>query len=392
MTSFGHSCRSQWLLDPDVTYLNHGTVGATPIAVLEEQRKIRDEIERQPAKFLFRELFETTPPQQHIATPRLRAAANTVGEFVGADGDDIVFVDNASAGVNAVLRSFPFDAGDTLVLTSFGYGSFPGLADFVQRRHGVNIVTIDLPLPVLTHEELIEAFSAGLPQGARMVIVDHIASATGMRMPIEEMAKICRERGVLLFVDGAHAPGSIHLDISAIGADLYVGNLHKWMWTPRSSAILWARPELQPLLHPTVLSWGYNQGFRAEFDLVGTRDPSAHLTAPSAIAHLKNAGFDSVVHHNHSLVRQARDLLCAEWDVHPITPDDGLCTLVAVPLPSRLGLTPQDVPAFRNTLLDTHNIEVHVASSKGQIWVRIAAQIYNDLTDVERLASVVNGL
>ncbi len=381
MTSFGPALRDLWRLNPAVTYLNHGTVGAPPLAVLQAQRRLRDHIERQPAQALFREVG-----------PQLRAAADRVGAFLRADGDDLVFVDNTTSGVNAVLRSLPAEVGDTVVLTSLGYGSFPGVAEFIAQQRGLRVHTIDLPFPAFDPQRLVEAFEAGLPDTARLAVVDLIASATGMRLPIEAIAKICRERGIWLLVDGAHAPGHIDLDIAAIGADLFVGNLHKWMFTPRSSAILWARKDHQPWLHPPVMSWGLGQGFCSEFDQVGTRDPTPHLCAPAALDWIDSMGFDAIRNHNHRLAVDAGELLARAWETEPLLGEPLVANLVPARLPARIDLKPDGVAAFRDMLFHDHHIEVHVACEGGLAWVRVGAQIYNDIADVQRLADVVSAL
>jgi isopenicillin-N epimerase len=380
MTPFGRAWRDRFHLDPEVVYLNHGTVGLTPIAVLEAQRRIVRDIERNPARYLLRELTEVGGLP---GVPHLRAAADRVARFLGVEGRDLVFVDNTSTGINAVLRSFPFERGDTVALTSLGYGSVVNTANYVAERQGLVVHTVPLPFPVANPETVVEAFEAGLPASCRLAIVDHIASDTALLLPIAEIAAVCRARGTLLLVDGAHAPGSIALDIAASGADIYVGNLHKWMWTPRSSGILWARPELQPWLRPTVISWGTT--FTASFDLPGTRDPSPHLSAPAAIALLEDG---AVREHNHRLVWAGGRHLAERWGTELVTPESMVATMVSVPLPARFGTTKADALALRSRLQE-QGIELHVGADGERAWVRVAAQVYNELADFERAGEVI---
>jgi isopenicillin-N epimerase len=390
MIPFGRAWRERFPLDPEVVYLNHGTVGVTPLEIGEVQHQIMRDIERNPARFLLRELTEVGPGPARGGLPHLRAAAERVAAFLGVEGRDLVFADNTSTAINAVLRSFPFESGDVIVLTSLGYGSVAHAAGYVARRQGLSVHTVPLPFPVADPAAIVAAFEAGLPPKARLAIVDHISADTALLLPIREMARVCRERGILLLVDGAHAPGSIALDIDTIGADLYVGNLHKWMWTPRSSGILWARRELQPLLHPTVISWGTT--FTSAFDLPGTRDPSPHLTAPHAVELLERIGLDAIRQHNHDLVWAGGRLMAERWGTEIVTPESMVASMVCVPLPTRLGVTRTSALQLRLRLQDEHQIELHVAGDESRGWVRVAAQVYNELSDFERAAEVIAAL
>ena len=248
MPIFGPVLRSEWLLDPDVTYLNHGTVGATPKRVLAHQRAIVDEIERQPARYMLRELAD---PEGTATTPlRLRVAAAAVAEFVGVASDDLVFVDNITAGANAVLRSFPFSSRDELAVTNLGYGGVVNTAAYVARTIGGTLRTIELPQPGAAQGDYLEAIAAGLGERTRLLVVDHLTAATALVLPLAEIAALCHERGVLVFADGAHVPGTLAVDIDAFGVDWYAANLHKWAWAPRSAGLLWTAKEHQAYLHP----------------------------------------------------------------------------------------------------------------------------------------------
>jgi isopenicillin-N epimerase len=272
MPTFGPAMRSEWLLDPDVTYLNHGTVGATPRRVLDHQRAITEEIERQPAKFMLRELADSH--RDFTAPSRMRVAADAVAEFVGVAGEDLMFVDNITTGANAILRSFPFADGDEIAVTNLGYGGVVNAATYAARTIGGTLRTIELPQPGAARGDYIEAVAAGLGERTRLLIVDHLTPGTGLILPLAEIAGLCHERGMLVLGDGAHVPGNFPVDIDSFGVDWYVANLHKWAWAPRSAGVLWAAKQHQDYLHPTVISWGLDHGIAAEFDLPGTRDPS----------------------------------------------------------------------------------------------------------------------
>jgi isopenicillin-N epimerase len=385
---FGHAMLAHWPLDPACLYLNHGTVGVTPRRVLAAQQAIRDEIERQPSRFMLRELTEIDMGARNPGPPRMRAAAEVVGAFVGARGEDLAFVDNATTGANAVLRSLALRPGDEILLTDIGYGAVGNIARFVARERGASVKTVVIPFP-FDPGEIVSAIAAAIGPRTRVVVVDHITSETALLLPLAEIAARCRARGVPVLADGAHAPGAIALDIPAQGVDWYVANLHKWGWAPRSSGILWAPPERQAGLHPPVISWGLDQGFTAEFDLVGTRDPSAHLAAPAAIAFMRELGLDEVRAYNHDLAWSAAQLLVGRWGTIHGGPERMVATMATVALPERLGAARDDAARLRDVLLFEDHIEVPVFAARGRLWLRVSAQIYNEISDYERLAEAV---
>ena len=335
--------RSEWLLDPDVTYLNHGTVGATPRRVLEHQRAITDEIERQPAKFMLRELADSH--RDLAETPRMRVAAAAVAEFVGVAGEDLMFVDNITTGANAILRSFPFDTGDEIAVTNLGYGGVVNAATYVSRTINGTLRTIELPQPGAERGDYIEAIAAGLGERTRLLVVDHLTPGSALILPLAEIAALCHERGVLVLADGAHVPGNIAVDIDSFGVDWYVANLHKWAWAPRSAGLLWAAEQHHEYLHPTVISWGLDHGLAAEFDLLGTRDPSHFLAAPFAIDLMNEFGGDegvaAIYRHNHDLAWWSGQYLADRWGTRFTTPEEMIGSMVNVRLPAVSGRPPR---------------------------------------------------
>ncbi|MEY2583012.1 MAG: isopenicillin-N epimerase [Ilumatobacteraceae bacterium] len=384
--------RSEWLLDPAITYLNHGTVGATPRRVLERQRAISDEIERQPARFMLRELADA---HADMTTPsRMRIAADAVAHFVGVSSD-LLFVDNITAGANAVLRSFPFDHGDEIAVTNLGYGGVVNAATYVSRTIGGTLRTIELRRPGAPRGDYVDAISAGLGPRTRLLIVDHITPGTALILPLAEIAAVCRDRGVLVLADGAHVPGNIAVDIESFGVDWYVANLHKWAWAPRSAGLLWAAERHHGYLHPTVISWGLDHGITAEFDLLGTRDPSHFLAAPFAIELMNEFGGTegaSAIHrYNHELAWWAGQYLADRWGTRFSTPEEMIGAMVNVRLPAHLGNTAKDAEQVR-TALENVDIEVPVYAGVDELSVRVSAQIYCDRSDIERLGDAVTKL
>ena len=380
-----------WALDPAVVYLNHGTVGATPRRVLEAQQAIRDEVERQPAKALFRE-FTAQVGGVPRSPSRLRAAADAVGGFVGARGADIAFVDNATTGANAVIASLDLEPGDEILVNDHTYGAVTNAAAYHARRRGAVLRTALLPYPVPTAAGCIAAIESGLGPRTRLAIVDHVTSKSALVLPVADIVACCHRRDVPVLVDGAHAPGAIAVEIAALGADWYTANLHKWAWAARSCGFLWAAPERQGDLHPAVISWGLDQGYTHEFDWVGTKDLSMALSAPAAIAYMRELGEDAVREYNHLLAIEAARFLTHTWGTDLTQPPAMIGTMVSLPLPPRLGATEDDATRVRDVLLYGSSIEAQIHPGPGGLWLRISAQIYNDMSDFERLERAVSAM
>ena len=385
---FGRARLSDWPLDPAITYLNHGTVGVPPRRVLEAQQKIRDEIERQPSRVLLREVSGLVGAPASGQT-RMRQAAARVAAFLHARADDLVFVDNATTGVNAVLRSLPLEPDDEIVLTDHAYGAVAKTAEFVARDRRARLRVVQVPYPTFDAAALVDRVSRALSPRTRVAVLDHITSESAIVLPIAELVATCHRRDVPVLVDGAHAPGALALDVPAIGADWYTANLHKWAHAPRSAGILWANPSKQAGLHPPVISWGFDRGFTAEFDWVGTRDPSPWLAAPAGIEFLEQVGFDAQRRYNHDLVWRAATRLADEWRTTLGVKESEIGTMVTLPLPASLGDSAADASRVRDALLFDHSIEVQVHAMQGRLYVRISAQIYNEIGDYERLAEAL---
>ena len=386
---FGRAARADWGLDPGVVYLNHGTVGVVPLAVLQAQQDLRLEIERRPSQFLLRELARLPGVRSWEAEPRLRAAAAAVARFLGAQGDDLVFVDNATAGANAVLRSLHFQPGDEILVTDHGYGGVTLVAEFVAREAGAAIETVQLPLRGATTADVVEAIAGAVTDRTRLLVVDHLTSQAARILPVAEIAERSHELGVAVLCDGAHVPGMLPLDIESLGVDWYCANLHKWAWAPRGTGILWARPDRQAGLHPPILSWGLDRGFTTEFDWTGTRDPSGWLAAPFAIKLLQDAGLDEVRAHNHGLAWGGAQFLADAWGTEVEGDENWYGSMVTVPLPEGFGGAAEDGARLRDALLYEDGIEVPVSARGGRLSVRISAQVYTEMADIGCLAEAV---
>lgn len=379
---------SLWSLDPGVAYLNHGSYGACPTAVLELQAALRLELEREPVDFLFRQL-----PR------RLAEARAELAGFVGADPDDLAFATNATAAVNTVLRSLELRPGDELLTTDHAYGACRKALDYVAARSGARVVAARVPFPLSHAGEIVAPVLAAATSRTRLALLDHVTSPTGLIFPVEELVQSLATKGVETLVDGAHALGMIPLDLRHLGAAYYAANAHKWLCAPKGAAFLFVRRDRQRGLHPLVLSHGYDpggDGFRAEFDWTGTRDPTAWLSIPAAMRHLGGVlpgGWAEIQARNRSLALRAREILCEALAVAPPCPETMVGAMASVTLP-RAKTDSVTAKLDHESLTDwfrERGIETWFfpwACDGGKL-VRASAQLYNDEAQYALLASTL---
>jgi isopenicillin-N epimerase len=388
MTQFGRDMLAHWMLEPGGTYLNHGTVGAPPRRVLAAQQTVRDQIERHPARFMLRELSGSMPAPWR-AEPRIREAARAVAAFVGARADDVAFVPNVTTGLNAVLQSVALGTGDEILLTDLAYGAITIAARSAAEAKRARVRVLEMPFPLTTPDQVVDAIRGALTERTKLVVIDHVTAMSALVLPVASIVARCHERGIPVLVDGAHAPGSIALDVPALGADWYVANLHKWAHAPRSCGFLWARPDRQAAIHHPVVSWGFGRGFREEFEWSGTLDPSAALAAPEGIAALRDWGWEAILAYMHALAWEAGARLTDRWGTTLEMPRDMIGAMITVPLPPAAGSADEDAIRLRLALLVDERIEVQLHAWRGRLWARVSAQIYNDTADIDRLAAAV---
>jgi isopenicillin-N epimerase len=376
--------RSLFLFASNLTYLNHGGFGATPRSVLDEKKRILDEIEKNPMDFL-----------AHKIKLKWHQVAEKIASRFSCQPNSVAIVDNATDGVEAILHSLSLTAADEILITSMTYGAVAMAAQHIAAKQGAKVTVAELRFPDPELEQCIAAVAQTITPGTKIAIFDHITSATALVMPLREMIDACRARGVPVLVDGAHAPGQIALDIPALKADWYVGNLHKWYFVPRGCGFLWAAPGRASGLMPNVLSWEINQPFPSNFAWTGTRDPSNWLTIPAAFDFMDRMGESAVREHNHQLLRNAVALLADMWKFRVSTPDAMTAAMALVPTPDGLPYPATDEGRGRleADLKDKFDIVLNPAfAHAGRIWLRITAQIYNDLGDYEKLGKNVPAL
>jgi isopenicillin-N epimerase len=382
---------AHWTLDPEVVFLNHGSFGACPRPVLEAQAALRARLEREPVDFMARE-WEA----------RMDEARAALAAFVGASADDLAFVSNATAGVNTVLRSLSFTAEDEILVTDQGYGACRNAARFTAERAGARLVVARLPFPLDDQEAVVAAVLAAVTPRTRLAVVDHVTSATGLVLPIEAIVRALQARGVDTLVDGAHAPGMLPLALDALGAAYYTGNCHKWMCTPKGSALLHVRRDRQARIHPLVISHGFaaaredRSRFRLEFDFTGTQDPTPWLVIPEAIRFLGSlipGGWEELRARNRALALRGREILCHALGIPSPAPESMIGSLAAVPLPPGppCSAPPLSVDPIMARLYAKHRIETLASvwpAAPGRI-LRVSAQIYNEEAHYVRLAEAL---
>ena len=373
--------RDEWLLDPNFTFLNHGSFGAVPRALIAQQQRLQAQMERNPTAFLTFEL-----------PAALRSAANRLAAFIGGNGADYVFVENATAGCNTVLASSRFSPGDEILLTNHCYPAIRNAAEYVASRSGAKLVEAAIPFPLRNKDDVIGAIKTRLNSRIRLAILDHVTSPTAIVFPIDELTALCHAAGARVLIDGAHAPGMLSLDIPSIGADWYVGNCHKWLMAPRGSGFLWAPPARQSEIHSLVISHGFDQGFAAEFDWTGTRDPTAWLTVPEAITFHQQLGGELLRERNKTLARTAARELAEKWKTGLGSTEILTGSMATVRLPLNGNASIERALALRELLLKQHRIDVVITAFAGSLWARISAQAYNELSDYGRLAVAIGKL
>jgi len=379
--------KSLFLLDPDIAFLNHGSFGATPRSVFEKYQGWQRELERQPVEFLGRRFADL-----------MRQARAALAAYVHTDADNLIYVPNATTGLNIVARGLPLKPGEEILTTDHEYGALDRTWRFLCRKTGAVYKQQPVPLPVTTTEDFIERVWAGVTPRTRVLFLSHITSPTALTFPIAELCRRARDAGIISIIDGAHTVGQIPLDMQAIGADFYASNAHKWLCAPKGSAFLYARPEMQHLVEPLVVSWGYESErpsasrFVDEQEWTGTRDIAAYLTVPEAIKFCAEHHWDDVRMRCHALVQYARERITGLTGLPPISPDstDWYMQMVTVPLP------PIDTTkdAFGRVLLqarlmDEFKIEVPIFVWNGKPYIRVSIQAYNTQEDVERLVEAL---
>ena len=368
--------KDAFLLDPSVAFLNHGSFGATLRVVFEKYQAWQREMEAQPVQFLVGRFAEL-----------MREARTALAAYVHTAPDNLVYVTNATTALNIVAHSLRLGPGDEILTTNHEYGAMDRMWRFLCRKTGAVYRPVPVPLPVTTPEAMADRIWAGVTTRTRVQFFSHLTSPTALVFPARELCRRARAAGLLSIVDGAHALGQIPLDLDDLGADFYTANAHKWLCAPKGSAFLYARPAVQALVEPLVVSWGdaafspSGSPFLDEQQWTGTRDLAAFLAVPEAIRFCQSHDWDRVRTGCHALARYAREQVGALTGLPQVCPDspDWYAQMTTVPLPRC------DSARFKAQLYDRHRVEVPVMDWEGGQYLRVSIQAYNTLADVARL-------
>jgi isopenicillin-N epimerase len=375
-----------FLLDPDLIFLNHGSFGATPRPVFESYQAWQRRLEWAPVQFLDDQM------------PELFAAARRpLGDTLKVAAGDLVYIPNATFGVNVVARSLVMGPGDEVLTTDHEYGACDRAWRFLSQKRGFDYVRQPISLPVRTAEEIVEGFWAGVTERTKLIFISHITSNTALRLPIERICARARQAGILTLVDGAHAPGQIPLDLNEIGADFYVGNCHKWLCAPKGSGFIHTRPDRQALVEPLVVGWGwepqrtftFGSDYLDYLQWLGTSDPAAYLAVPDAIQFQADHDWPAVRADCQALLKEALARIREVTGQEALYPDDaGFYQQMAV-----AALPPEaDLPDLKRRLLEEYRIQVPCLQWGDRQLIRLSIQGYNTRTDIDALIEALAAL
>ena len=407
--------RSHWSLRPGVTYLNHGSFGPSPRVVSEARQAWTDRLESEPMDFLVRQMEE-----------HLDAARDCLGKFVGTHGRNLVFVDNATFGMNVVAHSFPLTAGDEVLATDHEYGAVLRIWRQQCQKTGATLIVRKLPARLDSIDELIETLFAAVTARTRLIVVSHVTSPTAVILPVREICAKAKTLGLAVCIDGPHAPAAVDVTIDKFGCDFYAASCHKWLSAPFGSGFLYVHPRWQGKARPNIVSWGHSLSGRPanwsdEFTWSGTRDPAAFLAVPAAIEFLEGlnravaaepqsatarreasfgagdtrSGVDYFRRWSHDLVRYAREQIVRLTGLEPLVPDspEWYGTMIALPLPDAVREPHEGhMHPLQQALWDRHQIEVPIVDWQGRRFVRVSCHLYSDRGDVDRLVDALRGL
>lgn len=375
---WGDEAKALWPLERDMIFLNHGSYGAAPRRVLEAQARWQAKLEAQPCQFI-----------SHIAPAEIRRSADTLAQFLGASGDELALVENTTCGVNAILRSLSFGEGDEVVVSDHVYNAVRNTLLFLLEPVGARLVVAEVGLPVTDPSRLADAVVEAITPRTKLVVIDHVASISAVIFPVAEIARRAAERGVPVLVDGAHAPGMLDLDVPSLGAAYYVGNCHKWLCAPKGAAFLWARAPERAALHPTVISHDLGKGFTFEFDKIGTRDATAWMAVPEALAFHAEQGGPALRKRNHDVVVSAAEAVAQRFGTEMGAPADCFGSMATIRVPGDLPADRPTAEAIKAWAWANRRAEVHVMPFGGALWLRFSVQAYNTAEECLAAAEIV---
>lgn len=368
--------KKQFLLRDDITFLNFGSFGATPKPVFEACMHWQTEMEREPVHFITEQLV-----------PQLKVAREALATFLNCDADDVVYVTNPSYAVNIIAKSFDLQQGDEVLTTNLEYGACDRTWKYYCKQKGALYVRQPIRLPLESKEDFIKQFTAGITSKTKLIFISHLTSSTGLRLPVEEICAIAKARNIITFVDGAHGPGQVPVDLTAMDVDMYTGACHKWMLSPKGASFLYVRRDLQALFDPLVVSWGYDSAlpshsmFLDYHQLQGTRDHSAFLSVPEAIRFMEQNDWLAVRAHCRAIVQENAVRFCSLLKAEPLAPvnDDFIAQLYSIRIKTA------EPEKLHRVLLENYKIQVPVMQHEDQCYLRYSIQAFNTQEDLDKL-------
>jgi len=378
-----NSLASQFLLRKDITFLNFGSFGACVRPVFERYQQFQLELEEEPVRFITVNGIEY-----------LKQSRQALGEYLNCDADDVVYVTNPSYAVNIIAKSLQLKAGDEILTTNLEYGACDRTLRYYCKKAGANYIKFNVQLPLTTKEEFVEQFMKLATENTKLIFISHLTSSTGLRFPVEEICKAAKEKGILTFVDGAHGPGQVPVDLTKMDVDIYTGACHKWMMTPKGSSFLYVKREHQHLFDPLIISWGYESAkpshsqFLDYHQLQGTRDFSAFLTIPTAIAFMKEHNWPEVNTLCRKLVQENAAAFCKLLNTSPIAPvtDDFIAQLYSSPIKTK------EPEKLHHHFFNQYNIEIPVMPHGDNVYLRYSIQAFNSQQDLDKLFDAIKDI
>jgi isopenicillin-N epimerase len=378
--------KDQFLLDPQVIYLNHGSFGACPRPVFDIYQAWQRKLEQQPVQFLGVELDDL-----------LFQSRRELGEYIHASPNDIVYIPNATHGINIIARSLHLKRGEEILTTNHEYGACNFIWDFICKENGAIYNQQPIDLPVESSESIVNLLWQGVNPRTRVIFISHITSPTALTMPVRAICQRARAAGIVTVVDGAHAPGQVPVDLSQLQADFYIGNCHKWMLGPKGAGFLFARSDIQHIVDPLIVSWGYQSRLTdpresAFIDLLqwtGTKDPAAALSVPAAIDFMRRNHWEDVQVRCHQLLRNTVERMCEITGLSPLyaLDSDSFHQMGTIPIPQV-----SDLKTLKNRLYSEFNIEIPCIDWNNHHFLRLSVQGYNSEEDLEQLMSAMRQL
>ena len=368
--------KSQFLLDKNITFLNHGSFGACPKPIFEEYQRLQLELETEPVYFI-----------QKKAAEYLKTAREKLSKYVGCNSVDLFFTPNPTFAINTIMRSLQLEEGDEILSTNHEYGAMDRTWNFYSKKSGVKYIRQNISLPIVSKEQILKEFWSGYTSRTKIVFLNQISSCTALIFPVKEICDKARELGLITIIDGAHVPGQMDLDISDLNPDFYTGTLHKWMLAPKGSSFLYVRKMFQEMLDPLVVGWGYESVSPGESQFLdyqeyqGTRDLSAFLCTPKVIDFLEENNWKSKAKECRSIVLNNYPRFCDLLNTQPICPltDEFLVQMVSIPIKTSKPVE------LKELLFNTYKIEIPVMPLNGNYFLRYSINAYNSQEDLDVL-------